>query len=144
MLLSRKATCRRFRLDAANPCRRSLWSFPLLARLATCLVFWRRHGLCSALMSKRTSRRRRHPTVGRRIEVETLINVRIAHAGLKVTEVPSYEHSRIHGLSNLNAARDGWRVLPAIFAERCYYHRTRAAQSKNPSEAPARESGLCG
>ena len=77
-------------------------------------------------------------------EVETLINVRIAQAGLKVKEVASYEHSRIHGVSNLNAASDGWRVLPAIFAERCYYHRTRAAQSKNFSEALARESGLCG
>ena len=30
-------------------------------------------------------------------EVETLINIRIAQAGLKVTEVPSYEHERIHG-----------------------------------------------
>src|SRR5215472_18064514 len=53
-------------------------------------------------------------------EVETLINVRIAQAGLKVTEVASYEHSRIHGVSNLNAARDGWRVLRTILAERYY------------------------
>ena len=43
-------------------------------------------------------------------EVETLINIRIAQVGLKVTEVPSYEHSRIHGVSNLNATSDGWRV----------------------------------
>ena len=47
-------------------------------------------------------------------EVETLINIRIAQAGLKVTEVASYEHSRIHGVSNLNATRDGWRVLRTI------------------------------
>ncbi len=62
-------------------------------------------------------------------EVETLINVRIAQAGLKVTEVASYEHSRIHGVSNLNAARDGWRVLRTILAER-YYHGRRTAASK--------------
>jgi len=54
-------------------------------------------------------------------EVETLINIRIAQAGLKVSEVASYEHSRIHGVSNLNAASDGWRVFRTIIAERYYY-----------------------
>jgi len=61
-------------------------------------------------------------------EVETLINIRIAQAGLKVTEVASYEHSRIHGVSNLNATRDGWRVLRTIFAERYYHHQREKAQ----------------
>jgi glycosyltransferase involved in cell wall biosynthesis len=51
-------------------------------------------------------------------EVETVMNVRAARAGLTVTEVPSYEHSRIHGTSNLNAVSDGMRVLRAIFEER--------------------------
>jgi glycosyltransferase involved in cell wall biosynthesis len=51
-------------------------------------------------------------------EVETVINVRAAKAGLKVVEVPSYEQSRIHGLSNLNAWRDGKRALKAILRER--------------------------
>jgi glycosyltransferase involved in cell wall biosynthesis len=51
-------------------------------------------------------------------EVETLINVRVAKAGLTVAEVPSYEHERIHGESNLNAVRDGLRVLRTIFQER--------------------------
>ena len=37
-------------------------------------------------------------------EVETLIHLRVAAAGLAVTEVPSFEHSRIHGVSNLSAA----------------------------------------
>ena len=67
-------------------------------------------------------------------EVETLINIRIAQAGLKVEEVASYEHSRIHGVSNLNATRDGWRVLRTIFAERYYYHRRRKAQRKHASK----------
>jgi len=67
-------------------------------------------------------------------EVETLINVRIAQAGLKVTEVASFEHSRIHGVSNLNAARDGWRVLRTIVAERYYYHNRRNDQRKREAK----------
>lgn len=51
-------------------------------------------------------------------EVETLINVRIAKAGLVVHEVPSYERARIHGQSNLRAVRDGARVLRTIALER--------------------------
>ncbi len=51
-------------------------------------------------------------------EVETLINIRIARADLKVTEVPSFERDRIHGQSNLNTFRDGGRVLKTILRER--------------------------
>jgi len=51
-------------------------------------------------------------------EVETLINVRIAMAGLRVVEVPSFERSRVFGESNLNAVSDGIRVLRTIHAER--------------------------
>src|SRR5262249_10997763 len=50
-------------------------------------------------------------------EVETLINLRIAGAGMKITEVPSYEADRISGQSNLNTFRDGFRVLGTIFRE---------------------------
>jgi glycosyltransferase involved in cell wall biosynthesis len=51
-------------------------------------------------------------------EVETLINIRIARAGLRVSEVPSFERDRIHGESNLNTFRDGGRVLKTILRER--------------------------
>jgi hypothetical protein len=51
-------------------------------------------------------------------EVETLINVRVARAGLRVTEVPSTEHERLFGESKLHAVRDGLRVLRTIIAER--------------------------
>ena len=51
-------------------------------------------------------------------EVETLIHVRAAKAGLVVVEVPSFEHSRIHGQSNLSTFRDGLRVLKTILTER--------------------------
>ncbi|HYG95480.1 MAG TPA: glycosyltransferase family 2 protein, partial [Solirubrobacterales bacterium] len=50
-------------------------------------------------------------------EVETLINLRMASAGMKITEVPSYEKERIHGQSNLKTFRDGFRVLGTIFKE---------------------------
>lgn len=50
-------------------------------------------------------------------EVETLINVRIAKAGLRVREIPSFEGHRLHGVSNLNAFRDGLRVLKTILLE---------------------------
>ena len=51
-------------------------------------------------------------------EVETLINIRIAKAGLRVVEVPSFEQRRIHGQSNLRPFRDGWRVQRTIMKER--------------------------
>ncbi|MFL5657741.1 MAG: glycosyltransferase family 2 protein [Ktedonobacteraceae bacterium] len=51
-------------------------------------------------------------------EVETLINLRVHKANLKIAEVPSFEHPRIHGESKLNTFRDGWRVLQTILKER--------------------------
>jgi glycosyltransferase involved in cell wall biosynthesis len=51
-------------------------------------------------------------------EVETLINIRIARAGLVVAEVPSFERDRMHGQSNLRTFRDGARVLRTIVRER--------------------------
>jgi glycosyltransferase involved in cell wall biosynthesis len=50
-------------------------------------------------------------------EVETLMNIRVAKANLKVVEVPSFEACRRHGMSNLNARRDGMRVLRTIISE---------------------------
>jgi len=51
-------------------------------------------------------------------EVETLINVRVAKAGLTISEVPSVEQERIHGESKLHPVRDGLRVLRTILRER--------------------------
>jgi glycosyltransferase involved in cell wall biosynthesis len=50
-------------------------------------------------------------------EIETLLNLRAARARLRIVEVPSFEHSRIHGESNLNAMTDGLRVLRTIARE---------------------------
>jgi hypothetical protein len=63
-------------------------------------------------------------------EVETLIHLRVAAAGLAVTEVPSFEHSRIHGVSNLSAATDGLRVLRTILAE------LRQSRLRRPRDRP--------
>jgi hypothetical protein len=41
----------------------------------------------------------------------------MASAGMKITEVPSYEKERISGVSNLKTFRDGFRVLGTIFKE---------------------------
>jgi glycosyltransferase involved in cell wall biosynthesis len=70
-------------------------------------------------------------------EVETLINVRIAKAGLRVAEVPSFERSRVYGASNLNAFSDGIRVLRTIHAER----KLGARRSQLASAAGERTAG---
>jgi len=62
-------------------------------------------------------------------EVETLINLRIAGAGMKITEVPSYELDRISGNSNLKTFRDGFRVLGTIVSEA---RRRRSIKSERP------------
>jgi glycosyltransferase involved in cell wall biosynthesis len=51
-------------------------------------------------------------------EVETLIHARVARAGLEVAEVPSMEHERLHGASNLRTFRDGRRVLGTMVSGR--------------------------
>jgi glycosyltransferase involved in cell wall biosynthesis len=68
-------------------------------------AFWRR---CLSVMSVDCTG----------FEVETLINIRIARAGLQIREVPSFERSRVHGQSNLRTFRDGARVLRTILRER--------------------------
>lgn len=89
---------------------------------------------------------------GRGFEVETVINVRAAKAALRVWEVPSYECRRIHGVSNLNAIRDGLRVVGRIWSESpalsARYHGTMAAPREavhgllpEPAPAAARHDG---
>ncbi len=51
-------------------------------------------------------------------EVETLIGIRAQRAGLRITEVPCFEATRIHGDSNLHALRDGFRIFGTIVKER--------------------------
>jgi glycosyl transferase family 2 len=51
-------------------------------------------------------------------EIETEMAIRAVKNNLKIAEVPSHESSRRHGLSNLNALRDGQRVLRTLVRER--------------------------
>jgi hypothetical protein len=69
-------------------------------------------------------------------EVETLINLRIAGAGMKITEVPSYELDRISGQSNLKTFRDGFRVLGTILGES---RRRRSFQRGHHISGPSQE-----
>lgn len=45
------------------------------------------------------------------------MNIRAAKAALTVWEVPSFERPRMFGRSNLNAIRDGLRILRVIWHE---------------------------
>jgi glycosyltransferase involved in cell wall biosynthesis len=64
-------------------------------------------------------------------EVETVLSIRSARSGLRVTEVPSLEADRLYGRSNLRTFRDGFRVLRAILRE------WRSAQADAPAPAGA-------
>ena len=82
-------------------------------------VFWRHHTPVLGLDPTTSAQSGGDGRLwGDGFEIETLIHVRVAKAGLVVAEVPSFEHSRIHGVSNLNALRDGRRVLRTILSER--------------------------
>ncbi|RSM57673.1 glycosyltransferase family 2 protein [Actinoplanes sp. ATCC 53533] len=63
-------------------------------------------------------------------EIETMINIRAAADGMRVGEVGSVEHARIHGQSNLNTFRDGFRVLRTIFSEYGRMRRQRRSGSR--------------
>lgn len=57
-------------------------------------------------------------------EIETHISVRALAAGFEVVEVPTLEAERIHGVTNLNTFRDGFRVLRTIVRERGAFSET--------------------
>ena len=65
-------------------------------------------------------------------EIETLMNIRAAQAGLNIVEVPSYEEDRVHGTSNLRPFRDGMRILRLIVRERLGFGR-RAEAAGEPA-----------
>jgi glycosyltransferase involved in cell wall biosynthesis len=61
-------------------------------------------------------------------EIETVMNVRAAKAGLAIQEIPSHEHLRLHGMSNLKVMRDGIRIAKFIVRERFLSRAGRPAQ----------------
>jgi glycosyltransferase involved in cell wall biosynthesis len=109
-------------------------------------AFWRR--VVPVLQLPDTSLPR--PSDGRKLwgdgfEIETLINIRAAADGLRVSEVSSVEHARIHGESNLNTFRDGTRVLRTILSEYGRMRRQRRAARRsaalNAAEQVTTEQG---
>jgi len=69
-------------------------------------------------------------------EVETLMNVRAAKAGLCIAEVPSFERNRLNGESNLRPFRDGWRVLRTIWREWIVRASHPMSAASDPAVAP--------
>ncbi|MEY2554402.1 MAG: hypothetical protein QOC57_2262 [Ilumatobacteraceae bacterium] len=67
-------------------------------------------------------------------EVETRLMMTVAMAGLAMVEVPSWEYNRVHGVSNLNAVRDGLRVLRSIANTSMEIRRGRASVRCRPLE----------
>lgn len=95
-------------------------------------AFWRKHLPVLAL----DSGPREHADVkkwGDGFEIETLINIRVAKAGLRIAEVPSFESERAFGVSNLNAVSDGLRVLRTVFSE---FRRPPAIDAVEPGLEP--------
>jgi glycosyltransferase involved in cell wall biosynthesis/anti-sigma regulatory factor (Ser/Thr protein kinase) len=70
------------------------------------------------------------PQHGDGFEIETLIIGRFAFAKAIIIEVPSYEYDRYHGETNLNAVRDGFRVLWTILKDRFHGRRYRDLASR--------------
>ena len=65
------------------------------------------------------------PQTGDGFEIETMIIGRFAFARAIIIEVPSYEYDRYYGETNLNAIRDGFRVLWTILRDRFHSRRYR-------------------
>jgi glycosyltransferase involved in cell wall biosynthesis len=75
-------------------------------------------------------------------EVETVMNVRAAKAGLAIHEIPSHEHLRLHGMSNLRIVRDGIRIAKFIVRERFLTRRPRRVTPLNATAVRDREPAL--
>jgi glycosyltransferase involved in cell wall biosynthesis len=106
-------------------------------------VFWQKHVPVLDLDSTSPPSSRGDGRLwGDGFEIETLIHMRVAAKGLRVAEVPSFEHPRIHGVSNLDAFSDGLRVLTIILVERrrarCRRQSRRRASDARIVTAPAR------
>jgi glycosyltransferase involved in cell wall biosynthesis len=77
-------------------------------------------------------------------EIETVLNCRVAAAGMKITEVPSMERERIFGQTNLRTFADGTRVLRTLAAEhrRATRKRVERVQMEEQSRALTPPGGI--
>jgi glycosyltransferase involved in cell wall biosynthesis len=88
-------------------------------------AFWRDIVPLLDLPPAHTSRPTDRLSWGDGFEIETMINCRVAAAGLTIAEVPSVERERIFGETNLRTFADGSRVLRTIIAEHRRYRHSR-------------------
>jgi glycosyltransferase involved in cell wall biosynthesis len=101
-------------------------------------VFWQKHVPVLDLdVTSPPSPRGDGRLWGDGFEIETLIHMRVAAEGLRVAEVPSFEHPRIHGVSNLDAFSDGLRVLTIILVERRRARRRDRSRHRAPAARTA-------
>ena len=80
------------------------------------IAFWREHLTALAVSAEG-------------FEIETELVLGALKAGLEIREIPSHEHERRAGVSNLNAIRDGIRIL------RTMLRRTRVPGASEPDFA---------
>jgi glycosyltransferase involved in cell wall biosynthesis len=89
-----------------------------LLRVANRLYGARFTDLCYGLFAFRRDQLEAMDLRADGFEIETEMVVKAVKAGIDVGEVPSFEANRLHGDSNLNAWRDGWRVLRTLLRQR--------------------------
>lgn len=87
--------------------------------LAANLLFRTRFSeLCYGFMAVRRSAIPALNLVSDGFEIETEIVARAVRAGHRIVEVPSFERPRRYGASNLNAVRDGLRIVRTLLQVR--------------------------
>jgi glycosyltransferase involved in cell wall biosynthesis len=87
--------------------------------LVNCLWRAKYTDLCYgfAVFSKRALARLVPELESTGFEIETELFIKARKLGLTVVEVPSVERARKNGVSNLNAVKDGFRILKTILQE---------------------------
>lgn len=91
----------------------------------------------AGLAGRALRRVRRGVDYGHGFEIEAILLARCARLGLRIAEVPSYEHPRRSGHSQLVTFRDGARVLTALLAESRYRAPAAPAVSRTYPIVPA-------
>ncbi len=74
-------------------------------------------------------------------EIEAMMIGRFALSKAIIIEVPSYEHARYHGFSNLSAIPDGFRVLWTLLRDRLRARRYRTLAGRALDGGPTRRPG---
>ena len=107
-----------------------------LLRLANALYRTRHSDLCYGYVAFRRDALASLRADARGFEIEMQLVARMATAGLRVTEIPSYEHARRHGASSLRTFRDGWRVLITMLFELGWRPADAETGVKEPLQTP--------